>query len=160
MEISFTVNGVKKTIDVPAKMVLLDILRDVLGLTGAKPGCEIGSCGACTVIVDGEAQNSCTFAASRLAGTTVLTIEGLSALDGTPNDLQKAFLDHGAVQCGYCIPGIIMRAESLLADNPLPTRPEIRQALAGNLCRCTGYVQVVDAIEATAKLRALTLEAT
>lgn len=160
MEITFTVNGAPKTIDVPAKMVLLDILRDVLGLTGAKPGCEIGSCGACTVIVDGKAQNSCTFAANRLEGTTVLTIESLAAPDGSPNDLQQAFLEHGAVQCGYCIPGIIMRGESLLADNPLPSRPEIRHALAGNLCRCTGYVQIVDAIEATARQRALTQEAT
>ncbi|MCB8921604.1 MAG: (2Fe-2S)-binding protein [Ardenticatenaceae bacterium] len=154
MNVSFTVNGRPTAVDVPPKMVLLDILRDVLGLTGAKPGCEIGSCGACTVIVDGEAQNSCTFPASRLEGTAVLTIEGLAAPDGTPNDLQQAFVEHGAVQCGYCIPGIIMAGEALLGHNPTPNRTEIREALAGNLCRCTGYVQIVDAIEATARQRA------
>ena len=138
MNISFTVNGNPTTIDVPAKMVLLDILRDRLGLTGAKPGCEIGSCGACTAVVDGEAQNSCTFPASRLAGTAVLTIEGLATPNGSPNDLQQAFLEHGAVQCGY----------------PIPSRSEIRQVLADNICRCTGYVQIVAAIEATAGKRA------
>ena len=154
MKILFTVNGNPTTIDAPAKMVLLDILRDMLGLTGAKPGCEIGSCGACTVIIDGVAQNSCTFPASLLAGTAVLTIENLAAPDGTPNDLQQAFLKHGAVQCGYCIPGFIMTGEALLGNNPSPSRSEIRQALVGNICRCTGYVQIVDAIEATAKKRA------
>lgn len=159
MEISFTLNGVLKSIDVPDKMVLLDILRDVFGLTGTKPACEIGSCGACSVVIDGEAQNSCTYAAKRLKGTNVITIEGLCAPDGKPNDLQLSFLEHGAVQCGYCIPGMIMAGESLLANNPLPSRPEIRQALAGNLCRCTGYVQIVDAIEATARERARAKEA-
>lgn len=158
MEVSFTLNGVLRSIDVPDKMVLLEILRDVFGLTGTKPGCEIGSCGACTVVVDGEVQNSCTYAANRLEGANVLTIEGLSAADGTPNDLQQSFLEHGAVQCGYCIPGIIMAGESLLAKNPLPNRQEIRQALAGNLCRCTGYVQILDAIEETARQRACTQE--
>jgi carbon-monoxide dehydrogenase small subunit len=154
MKISLTVNGKPTTVDVPPKMVLLEILRDLLGLTGTKSGCEIGSCGACTVLVDGVAQNACTFAASRLEGTAVLTIESLAASDGTPNDLQKAFLEHGAVQCGYCIPGIIMAGEALLNRNPNPSRLEIREALVGNLCRCTGYVQIVDAIEATAQKRA------
>ena len=153
MKTSFTVNGTPITIDVPPKMVLLDILRDELGLTGAKPGCEIGSCGACTVIVDGEAQKSCTYAAKRLNGRSVVTVEGLSE-NGRPNDLQQAFLEHGAVQCGYCIPGTLMAGEALLGHNPTPSRHEIREALAGNLCRCTGYVQIVDAIEATAKQRA------
>ena len=160
MEISFTLNRDPITIDVPSKIVLLDIFRDMLGLTGTKAGCEIGSCGACTVIVDGAAQNSCTFVANRLEGTTVFTIEGLSASDGMPNDLQRSFLEHGAVQCGYCIPGIIMAGESLLVNNPLPSRQEIRKALAGNLCRCTGYVQIIDAIEETARQRARTQEAT
>ena len=160
MRITFTLNGDLNTIDVPSKMVLLDILRDTFGLTGAKPGCEIGSCGACTVIIDGAAKKSCTFPASRLAGTAVLTIEGVSTPGGAPNDLQLAFLTHGAVQCGYCIPGIIMVGEALLAKNPAPSRLEIRQALADNLCRCTGYVQIVDAIEATAEQRAHALEAT
>ncbi len=159
MNISFTLNGIPRTIDIPATMVLLDILRDIYDLTGAKPGCEIGSCGACTVLVDGEAENSCTFAASRLQGSTVLTIEGLCGADHIPNDLQRAFLEHGAVQCGYCIPGILMAGEALLAANPHPSRTQIRQALSGNLCRCTGYVQIVDAIEATAQERARTREA-
>ena len=153
------VNGNLTAIDVSPKMVLLDILRDMLGLTGTKSGCEIGSCGACTVLVDGVAQNACTFTASRLEGTAVLTIEGLAATDGTPNDLQYAFLEHGAVQCGYCIPGIIMAGEALLRHNPTPSRREIREAVAGNLCRCTGYVQIVDAIEATAKRRVAAQEA-
>lgn len=154
MKISLTVNGSPTAIDVPQKMVLLDILRDILGLTGTKSGCEIGSCGACTVVVDGVAQNACTVAASRLEGTAVLTIESLATPDGTPNDLQQAFLEHGAVQCGYCIPGIIMAGEALLNYNSNPSRHEIREALAGNLCRCTGYVQIVNAIEATAQKRA------
>jgi carbon-monoxide dehydrogenase small subunit len=135
-------------------MVLLRILRNHLGLTGTKAGCEIGSCGACTVIVDGRKQNSCTYPASDLQGKTVLTIEGLSTPDGAPNDLQLAFLEHGAVQCGYCIPGIIMVAEALLAEETMPSRLKIRQGLADNLCRCTGYVQIVDAIEETGKQRA------
>ena len=154
MNISFTLNKNPKTIDVPPNMVLLDILRDMFGLMGAKPGCEIGSCGTCTVIVDGEAVNSCTFPARRLEGTNVTSIEGLTNPDGTPNDLQQAFIDFGAAQCGYCIPGMILAGEALLASNPNPKRPEIRQALVGNLCRCTGYVQIVDAIEETAKHRA------
>ena len=158
MKITFTLNGNPVTLDVPTNRVLLTILRDDLGLTGSKPGCEIGSCGACTVIVDGEAQKSCTYAAKKLNGRSVTTIEGLSQ-NGRPNDLQQAFLEHGAVQCGYCIPGMIMAGEVLLADNPSPSRPQIRQALVSNLCRCTGYVQIVDAIEATAQKRHSSKEA-
>lgn len=152
MEITFTLNHEPITLDVPPNRLLLTILRDDLGLTGAKPGCEVGSCGACTVVIDGKAQNSCTYAAKKLAGRSVTTIEGL-AENGRPNDLQQAFLEHGAVQCGYCIPGVIMAGEALLGHNTQPSRPEIRQALATNICRCTGYVQIVDAIEATAQKR-------
>jgi carbon-monoxide dehydrogenase small subunit len=154
MKISFTLNGKPATVDVPPKTFLLKILRDKLGLTGTKIGCEDGTCGACTVLIDGKAQNSCTYAAQKLEGREVVTIEGLSAPDGSANDLQLAFLAHGAVQCGYCIPGMIMAGEALLANNPTPSREGIREALAGNLCRCTGYVQIVDAIEATAAQRA------
>lgn len=158
MKITFTLNNQPTTIDVPPKRVLLDILRDDLGLTGTKAGCEIGSCGSCTVIIDGKAENSCTYPAQKLEGCQVTTIEGLS-VDNQPSDLQLSFLDHGAVQCGYCIPGFIMAGEALLGQNPAPSREEIRQAISGNLCRCTGYVQIVDAIEDTAKQRASKKEA-
>ncbi len=158
MEITFILNSSPITIDVPSNMVLLTLLRDKLSLTGAKPGCEVGSCGACTVIIDGEAQKSCTYAAKRLNGRSVTTIEGVAVANGRANDLQQAFLENGAVQCGYCIPGVIMAGEALLRRNPAPSRLEIRQALSGNLCRCTGYVQIVDAIEATAQQRALQKE--
>lgn len=153
MKVTFTLNNDSITIDVPPNRVLLTILRDELGLTGAKPGCEVGSCGSCAVVIDGEVQNSCTYAAKKLNGRSVTTIEGLSE-NGRPNDLQQAFLEHGAVQCGYCIPGIIMAGEALLGNNPSPSRLEIRQALVGNICRCTGYVQIVNAIEKTAQKRA------
>ena len=154
MKISFTLNGNPVNIDVPPKRTLLKILRDDLGLTGTKAGCEIGSCGSCTVIINGEKQKSCVFVAEKLEGCTVTTIEGVSAPDNTPNDLQESFLEHGATQCGYCMPGMIMAGEVLLAKNPSPSRPEIKEAIADNLCRCIGYVQIVDAIEATAEKRA------
>ena len=154
MRISFTLNGNATNVDVPPETTLLKILRDELGLTGTKAGCEIGSCGACTVIIDGEKQKSCTFAAQKLDGRNVTTIEGLSAPDNTPNDLQESFLEHGATQCGYCLPGMIMAGEALLAKNPIPSRPEIKEAISENLCRCIGYVQIVDAIEETAEKRA------
>lgn len=153
MKISFTLNNQPITIDAPPKTVLLKVLREDLGMTGTKAGCEIGSCGSCTVIIDGKKENSCTYPVQKLEGSHVTTIEGLST-DNQPGDLQLAFLDHGAVQCGYCIPGFIMAGEALLGQNPEPTREEIRQAISGNLCRCTGYVQIVDAIEATAAKRA------
>lgn len=153
MKISFTLNGNSVNIDAPPKKTLLKILREDFGLTGTKPGCEIGSCGACTVIVDGEKQKSCTFAAKKLSGCEVTTIEGLSGADKTPNDLQESFLEHGATQCGYCLPGMIMAGEVLLAKNPTPSRLEIKDAIAENLCRCIGYSQIIDAIETTAKKR-------
>ena len=154
MKISFTLNGNATNVDVPHKTTLLKILRDEMGLTGTKPGCEIGSCGACTVIINGEKKKSCIFPADKLEGCDVTTIEGLSAPDNTPNDLQESFLEHGATQCGYCLPGMIMAGEDLLAKNVNPSRPEIKEAIADNLCRCIGYVQIVDAIEATAEKRA------
>lgn len=129
------------------------LLRDNLKLTGSKNGCEKGDCGSCSVIVDGELKNACIYPARQLDGKRVLTIEGLSAPDGSPSDLQEAFLDYGATQCGYCTPGMIMAGEALLINNPTPTRSEIRKYIVGNLCRCTGYQQIVDAIEATALSR-------
>jgi carbon-monoxide dehydrogenase small subunit len=141
------------TLQVSSKLTLLRLLRDELKLTGSKIGCEKGDCGACSVIVDGELKNACIYPARNLEGKSVLTIEGLHNPDGSPNDLQKAFLENGATQCGYCTPGMIMAGEALLRHNPNPTRLEIREALAGNLCRCTGYQQIVDAIEETAQKR-------
>ncbi len=153
MELKFTLNGEPVTIDVAENLSLLDLLRDELGLTGTKRGCEIGQCGACSVIVNGLLMRSCVTPALEVAGGTVTTIEGLHAPDGGPNDLQQAFLDHGATQCGYCTPGMIIAGEALLTHNLDPTRQEIREAIAGNLCRCTGYQQIVDAIAATAHAR-------
>lgn len=153
MQISFTLNGSPVSFDAPADASLLSVLRDCLGLTGTKMGCEIGECGACSVLLDGRLVNSCLVLAAQAGGRSVVTIEGIHAEDGGPNDLQQAFIDHGAVQCGYCIPGMVLAGEALLAKNLRPTRAEIREAVAGNLCRCTGYQQIVDAIQAAARER-------
>jgi len=153
MLIQFTLNGAPVTIDVPPHITLLALLRDYLGLTGTKEGCEIGECGACSVMVDGEIVNSCLMLAPKAAGRTILTIEGVTGADGSLNDLQQNFIDCGAVQCGFCTPGMVLAGEALLAHSPNPSRDEIRTALSGNLCRCTGYQQIVDAIEVTARAR-------
>ncbi|HOT97073.1 MAG TPA: (2Fe-2S)-binding protein [bacterium] len=145
------VNGVTHEIgEGLAEKRLLDWLREELDLTGAKAGCEIGACGACTVLVDGRPLKSCTRRLKDVAGSEVLTIEGLTPPDGLLHPLQQAFLDAGAVQCGFCTPGMILAAHALLLRNPAPTRAEIRQALHGNLCRCTGYQQIIDAVELAA----------
>lgn len=152
--VSFTVNGRHVHVDVDAGERLLDTLRERLGLTGAKEGCSVGECGACTVIMDGDAVNSCLVLTAQCEGSSVLTVEGLAAGEGGGGGqlsrLQRSFLDHGAVQCGFCTPGMLMAATALLMKNPRPTREEIRQALAGNLCRCTGYQQIVEAVEGAA----------
>ena len=153
MEITFKLNGKMVTCTVTPKSTLLRLLRDDLKLTGTKNGCEQGDCGACSVIIDGSLEKSCIYPARNLEGKEVLTIEGVTNPDGTPNDMQQSFLEHGATQCGYCTPGMIMAGEALLLKNSDPTRQEIREAISGNLCRCTGYQQIVDAIEATAKSR-------
>ncbi len=153
MLIEFTLNHKPVTVDAPPDITLLTLLRDYLGLTGTKDGCSVGECGACAVIMDGRLVNSCLVLAPQAAGREVITIEGIHAADGGPNDMQENFIAYGAVQCGICIPGMVMAGEALLLHNPYPTRSEIREALAGNLCRCTGYQQIVDAIEATAKGR-------
>jgi carbon-monoxide dehydrogenase small subunit len=150
MKIAFLLNGSQVSIEAPAKINLLSLLRDYLGLTGTKEGCGIGECGACSVLLDGRLVNSCLTMAPQADGRQVITIEGIRGPDGGPNDLQHAFIDYGAVQCGFCIPGLILAGEALLKENPRPSRIEIRQAIAGNLCRCTGYEQIVDAIQATA----------
>ena len=153
MKIAFTLNGASVEVEAPADRNLLTVLRDQLGLTGTKQGCEVGECGACSVLLDGRLVNSCLVLAPQAAGRQVVTIEGVRGPDGGPNDLQQAFIDHGAVQCGYCIPGMVLAGEALLARQPNPTRADIREGIAGNLCRCTGYQQIVDAIEATAAMR-------
>ena len=154
MKIEFVLNGSPVALDAPASITLLTLLRDYFGLTGSKPGCEIGECGACSVMVDGQVVNSCLTLAPQVHGRAVITIEGIHAPDGGPNDLQRALVEHGAVQCGYCTPGMVMAGEALLARTLMPTREEIQTAIAGNLCRCTGYHQIVAAIEATAVRRA------
>ncbi len=153
MKIEFSLNGESVSVEAPADINLLRLLRDHLGLTGTKEGCGVGECGACSVIMDGRLVNSCLVLAPQAAGCHVTTIEGIRDHAGGPNDLQQAFIDYGAVQCGYCTPGMVLAGEALLSRNDAPSRVEIREAIAGNLCRCTGYQQIVDAIEATAEHR-------
>ncbi len=152
-DLALTVNGARYERAVETRTLLSDFLRHDLGLTGTKEGCAVGECGACSVLLDGRLVNSCLTLAAQAAGRNVITIEGIRAADGGPNDLQQSFIDHGAVQCGYCTPGMVLAGEALLTANPNPNRSEIRTAIAGNLCRCTGYQQIVDAVEATAAKR-------
>jgi carbon-monoxide dehydrogenase small subunit len=147
--ITLTVNGAQERLDVPSNMTLLQLLREKLALTGTKNGCEAGECGACTVLVDGQPVNSCMMLAVEVDGRHVLTVEGL-APDGQLSPLQQAFVDHNAVQCGFCTPGMLLTATALLQRNPTPTEAEIKEALVGNLCRCTGYVRIIDAIQTAA----------
>jgi carbon-monoxide dehydrogenase small subunit len=144
--ISLIVNGAAERLDVPSSMTLLQMLREKLALTGTKNGCEAGECGACTVLVDGEPVNSCMILAVEADGREVTTVEGL-APEGELSPLQQAFVEHNAVQCGYCTPGMLMTATALLRRNPNPSEDEIKEALVGNLCRCTGYVRIIDAIQ-------------
>jgi carbon-monoxide dehydrogenase small subunit len=144
--ISLTVNGVVRELAIEPRRTLLELLREDLGLTGTKKGCGIGDCGACTVLVDGVATFSCLTLAIQVAGCSVETVEGL-AKNGSLNRLQKAFVDKGAIQCGYCTPGMLMTTTELLRRNPNPDEKEIRRAISGNLCRCTGYQKIVEAIQ-------------
>ncbi len=141
-----TVNGSAERLDVPSNMTLLQMLREKLALTGTKNGCEAGECGACTVLLDGEPVNSCMVLAVEADGRQVTTVEGLS-VDGHLSPLQEAFVEHNAIQCGYCTPGMLITATALLRRNPAPSEAEIKEALVGNLCRCTGYVRIIDAIQ-------------
>ena len=154
MRIQLTVNGAKRGFDVEPNTLLLNLLRDEMSLTGTKYGCGIGECGACTVLLDGEAVLACMILAVDADGRRVDTIEGL-ADGGEPHPIQQAYLDEGAVQCGYCTPGMILSAKALLDRNPDPSTDDIRHALRGNFCRCTGYVGIFSAVKAAArKMRA------
>ena len=146
-QITLTVNGVKRELFVASNELLLNVLRDQLGLTGAKYGCGIGECGSCTVLLDGEPVLACLTLAMAVDGSNVITIEGLSMSDGSLHPVQESFLNHGAVQCGFCTPGMILTGKALLDENPQPTEEEIREYIRGNLCRCTGYTQIVKAIK-------------
>ncbi len=150
MTIELKINGKAHQVAVRAYQTLLDVLRDKLMLTGAKKGCNQGVCGACTVLVDGQPVRSCLSIANNCAGREITTIEGL-AIDGEPSPLQQSFLDHGAVQCGFCTSGMTLSAHALLEAEPKPTIDEVRAGLAGNLCRCSGYRKIVDAVRGAAK---------
>ena len=149
-EIGLIVNGNSYQVTVKPSETLLEVLRYKLGLTGAKRGCDTGDCGTCTVIIDGKAIRSCLVLAINANGKNITTIEGL-AEGGNFHPLQKAFLEYGAVQCGYCTPGMIMTSKAFLDENPTPTKEEIKSALSGNLCRCTGYTKIIEAIQAVAE---------
>ncbi|MGC4114993.1 MAG: (2Fe-2S)-binding protein [Myxococcales bacterium] len=150
IEIKVRVNGVEETQHVAANMTLLSFIRDTLNLTGAKEGCNEGECGSCMVLLDGKAVNSCLILAVEVDGREIVTIEGIGDAKNL-HPLQKSFLKHHAVQCGFCMPGMIITALGLLNENPEPSEEEIKTALAGNLCRCTGYKQIVESIQAAAK---------
>jgi len=149
--ISFTLNGDHVELEVEPHLTLLQLLRDKLELTGTKEGCGMGECGACTVLLDGKAVNSCILPAQEVEGKSVTTIEGLTDAQGNLHPIQKAFIEHGAIQCGFCTPGMVLSAKALLDENPKPTDEEIRNGIAGNICRCTGYLQIVEAIKSVSK---------
>jgi carbon-monoxide dehydrogenase small subunit len=146
VRVEVTVNGEKREADVEPRTLLVYFLREILGLTGTNVGCDTSSCGACTVMVDGESVKSCTMLAVQANGREITTIEGIASADGTFHPLQDAFHRNHGLQCGYCTPGMIMAAASYLGENPNPTEAEVREALKGNLCRCTGYQNIVKSI--------------
>ena len=148
--IKFILNGEPVAVEAPPSITLLTLLREFLGLTGAKAGCERGECGACTVLIDGEPVASCLALAAQVEGRNVETIEGIER-GGDLHPLQQTFIEESAVQCGYCIPGMIMAAKALLDENPNPDEAEIKKAISGNLCRCTGYTKIITAISAAAE---------
>ncbi len=150
--VSLRINGTPVSAECEPASTLLDLIREELGMKGTKRGCEIGECGACTVIMNGAAVNSCMVLAPQAEGADVITIEGLSGKGGGLHPVQKAFIEKGAIQCGFCTPGMILSAKDLLDKNPAPSRKVIREALSGNLCRCTGYMQIIDAVEYAAGL--------
>jgi aerobic carbon-monoxide dehydrogenase small subunit len=148
-KLSLSINGNPVSLAVEPHLTLLELLRDTLGLTGTKEGCGAGNCGACTILLDGEPVNSCLLLAAEADGSEVITVEGLTA-NGDLHPVQEALVAHGGLQCGFCTPGVILSSVVLLKRNPRPTEAEIRDALAGNLCRCTGYDKIVRAVQAAA----------
>jgi len=151
-KIEFTLNGKLMEVEVPAHWTLLKLLREKIGLNGTKEGCGIGECGACTVLLDGIPVNACLVLAPKVEGRKIETIEGLGSRDSL-HPLQKSFINHGAIQCGFCTPGILMSSKALLEKNLNPSRDEIKDAISGHLCRCTGYHQIIEAIENTLEVR-------
>jgi carbon-monoxide dehydrogenase small subunit len=149
--ITLTVNGETEQVDIPSNLTLLGLLREKLALTGTKNGCTAGECGACTVLMNGEPVNSCMVLAVECHGAEIITVEGL-AQDGRLDPVQRALIDTGGVQCGFCTPGVLITARALLDRNPHPSEEEIREALVGNLCRCTGYVRIIQGIQEAARL--------
>jgi aerobic-type carbon monoxide dehydrogenase small subunit (CoxS/CutS family) len=149
--IAFEVNGMAVQTEAAAGQRLIDLLRDTLRLTGTKEGCGEGECGACTVLVDGRAVNACLYPAVEVEGRQVTTIEGLAGPGNALSPIQQAFVEHGGIQCGFCTPGMILATKALLDENNDPTPQEIREALVGNLCRCTGYVQIVESVQHAAR---------
>jgi len=150
--IQLNVNGRANEIEIDPWRTLLEVLRDQLNLTGTKQSCAEGHCGACTVLVDGKAVNACLMLALEADGSDIMTIEGLAEGGGKLHPIQEAFVNYGAVQCGFCTPGMIMATKVVLEENPSPSDEEIKKALAGHLCRCTGYVQIIEAVKAAAEL--------
>ncbi len=150
MEVQVTVNGQSHSADCEPRTLLVHFIREQLGLTGTNIGCDTSSCGACTVHIDGESVKSCTMFAAQARGADITTIEGLAADDGTLHPMQQAFMECHGLQCGYCTPGMVMAATSLLSENPSPTETEVREGLEGNLCRCTGYHNIVKSVLAAA----------
>jgi len=150
-KVSFTVNGEEHELLVEPNALLLNVLRDELGLTGAKYACGVGQCGGCTVLMNGEAVLSCLFLAAAANGAELRTVEGLVKPDGSLDPLQEAFLDHSAIQCGFCTPGMVMISKDLLNRNPSPSEQEIREHIRGNVCRCTGYNSIVRAVKSCAE---------
>lgn len=149
--VSLKVNGDDYELSVPPWRTLLEVLREDLNLTGTKRSCQEGQCGACTVLLDGQPAHSCLFLAVEAQGKEILTIEGLAPCAGALDPIQKAFVETGAVQCGFCTPGLVMATKSFLAENPNPSEEEVRRAMVGHLCRCTGYFQIIEAILAAAR---------
>lgn len=161
MELDFVLNGKTTTLETPPDRRVVDLLREDLGLTGTKEGCGTGECGACTILVDGESRLSCLMVAAQIKGKTVTTAEGMEQAHDGMGDIQAAFISHGAVQCGFCTPGMVLAVSDLLKREPNPDRARIREGISGNLCRCTGYQKIVDAVEAVvAKRQERTTETT
>jgi carbon-monoxide dehydrogenase small subunit len=151
MAVAMTINGEPRQLLLDPWRSLLDVLRNEAGLTGTKKGCDVGDCGACTVIMDGVPVNACLVLGFEAQGSVIQTIEGLQPSPDTLHPLQHSFMQHGAAQCGFCTPGILMMAKALLDENPAPSEQEIRFGLAGNICRCTGYTKIIDAVSAAAR---------